>query len=76
MQTAEFQQRSKAIVSVLGRQTVRVQDWFVLKNERKDCYFLGKVVVLAITDNEGPKNFKYIFEWNGTDKKVGALCTW
>ena len=31
MQTAEFQQRSKAIVSVLGRQTVRVQDWCVLK---------------------------------------------
>ena len=35
-----------------------------------------KVVVLAITDNEGPKRIKYIFEWDRTDKKVGALCTY
>ena len=76
MQTADFQQRSKAIVSVVGRQTVRVQDWCIFKNESEDCYFLGKVVVLAITDNENLKRIKYIFEWDGQDKNVGALCTW
>ncbi len=76
MQTASISKRSKAIVSEVGRQTVRVHDWCIFKNEQEDCYFLGKVAVLAITENEGQKRRKYVWEWDGSNKNVGALCTW
>ena len=76
MQTANFYDRQKSIVTEVGKQTVRLGDWCLFKTIDGDNYFLGRVLSLSFIEGSCGQRSKLIWEWDGVQKNIGALCVW
>jgi hypothetical protein len=79
MQTANIAERQKSLVTFVGKQSVRLGDYCIFKNN--DNYFLGNILSLASIEENSTRG-KVAWEWDGKDEKSqfyvcsGILNAW
>jgi hypothetical protein len=79
MQTANIAEQQKSLVTFVGKQSVRLGDYCIFKNNDND--FLGNILSLASIEENSTRG-KVAWEWDGKDEKSqfyvcsGILNAW
>ena len=54
---------------------VHLRDFCIFKNVEEDNYYLGNILSLASIEENSVRR-KVIWDWDGLDNKIAALCNW
>ena len=54
---------------------VHLREFCIFKNVEEDNYYLGNILSLASIEENSVRR-KVVWDWDGLDNKIAALCNW